>query len=42
MIRIATFNLENLFTRPSAMSFESDETGRQGAVIFGQLVARLT
>ncbi|TPW11090.1 MAG: hypothetical protein FD129_1754, partial [bacterium] len=27
MIRIATFNLENLFTRPSAMSFESDATG---------------
>ena len=29
MIRIATFNLENLFTRPSAMSFESDATGRE-------------
>lgn len=29
MIRIATFNLENLFTRPSAMSFASDVAGRQ-------------
>jgi len=29
MLRIATFNLENLFTRPSAMSFPSDAAGRQ-------------
>jgi endonuclease/exonuclease/phosphatase family metal-dependent hydrolase len=29
MLRIATFNLENLFTRPSAMSFPSDAPGRQ-------------
>ncbi len=29
MLRIATFNLENLFTRPSAMSFASDAAGRQ-------------
>lgn len=29
MIRIATFNLENLFTRPSAMNKDSDAEGRQ-------------
>lgn len=29
MIRLATFNLENLFTRPVAMSQETDEAGRQ-------------
>ena len=29
MIRIASFNLENLFTRPSAMSTSSDADGRQ-------------
>jgi len=29
MIRIATFNLENLFTRPSAMNQESEADGRQ-------------
>jgi endonuclease/exonuclease/phosphatase family metal-dependent hydrolase len=29
MIRIATFNLENLFTRPSAMNTENDAEGRQ-------------
>lgn len=29
MIRIATFNLENLFTRPTAMSGADDEAGRQ-------------
>jgi endonuclease/exonuclease/phosphatase family metal-dependent hydrolase len=29
MIRIATFNLENLFTRPVAMNQETDEAGRQ-------------
>lgn len=29
MLRIATFNLENLFTRPSAMNMASDADGRQ-------------
>ena len=29
MLRIATFNLENLFTRPTAMSFPSDDPGRR-------------
>lgn len=29
MLRIATFNLENLFTRPSAMNMETDADGRQ-------------
>ena len=29
MLRIATFNLENLFTRPSAMNQQTDATGRQ-------------
>jgi endonuclease/exonuclease/phosphatase family metal-dependent hydrolase len=29
MIRIASFNLENLFTRPSAMNSTTDEAGRQ-------------
>jgi len=29
MIRVATFNLENLFTRPAAMNFDSDATGRK-------------
>jgi hypothetical protein len=29
MIRLATFNLENLFTRPVAMNQESDEAGRK-------------
>jgi endonuclease/exonuclease/phosphatase family metal-dependent hydrolase len=29
MIKIATFNLENLFTRPVAMSQSTDEEGRQ-------------
>ncbi len=29
MIRIATFNLENFFTRPAAMSGANDEEGRQ-------------
>jgi hypothetical protein len=29
MIRIASFNLENLFTRPSAMNEETDGEGRQ-------------
>lgn len=30
MIRIATFNLENLFTRPVAMNQDTDEAGREG------------
>ncbi len=29
MLRIATFNLENLFTRPSAMNQATDAAGRQ-------------
>lgn len=29
MIRIASFNLENLFTRPSAMNEDTDAEGRQ-------------
>ncbi|GEM_PF-1823534 len=29
MIRIATFNLENLFTRPAAMSQSTGAEGRQ-------------
>jgi endonuclease/exonuclease/phosphatase family metal-dependent hydrolase len=29
MLRIATFNLENLFSRPAAMNFPSDAPGRQ-------------
>jgi endonuclease/exonuclease/phosphatase family metal-dependent hydrolase len=29
MVRIATFNLENLFTRPSAMNQETDAAGRK-------------
>ena len=29
MIRIATFNLENLFTRPAAMNLATDAAGRQ-------------
>lgn len=29
MIRLATFNLENLFTRPVAMNQESDAAGRE-------------
>jgi len=29
MIKIATFNLENLFTRPTAMNLATDEAGRE-------------
>ena len=29
MLRIAAFNLENLFTRPSAMSQATDDAGRK-------------
>ena len=37
MIRIATFNMENLFTRPTAMSGTTDEFGRQALEDFGEL-----
>jgi hypothetical protein len=29
MIKIASFNLENLFTRPAAMNEDSDAEGRE-------------
>ncbi len=29
MIRLATFNIENLFTRPTAMNQDTDAAGRE-------------
>jgi endonuclease/exonuclease/phosphatase family metal-dependent hydrolase len=39
MIKIATFNLENLFTRPTAMSGDTDAEGRKAIEHHGELNA---
>jgi endonuclease/exonuclease/phosphatase family metal-dependent hydrolase len=37
MLRIATFNMENLFSRPTAMSGDTDAAGREALEDFGEL-----
>src|SRR6516225_544680 len=37
MLRIATFNMENLFSRPTAMSGDTDAVGRNALEDFGEL-----
>jgi len=37
MLRIATFNMENLFSRPTAMSGDTDAVGRKALEDFGEL-----